>query len=465
MSCDAIVNRVSFCKSPARLYFCYNMNKEIFRLAIPNIIANITVPLLGMVDMFIAGHLYAQESLASIGVAATIFNLIYWNFSFLRMGTSGFTSQAYGANNKPEQVNSLMRSLTVAIIAGLLIVMLQSYILKLGFFFVDTGDAVRGYATAYFSIYIWAAPAILCMYTLTGWYVGMQNTRIPMYVAIGVNVVNIALSFVFIYGVGMQIEGIAYATLFAQYTGLVTSLLICYKQNKGLIKSFNPKVWKDLKGYYPFFRVNSNIFIRTLALVAVTTCFMSASAKIGDDILSLNTVMMQFFILFSYMMDGFAYAAEALTGKLVGSGDRGRLRLLVRRLFLWGFCVALLFTTIYALFSESIFRFLTDKDFILDLFLQYQIWLILIPLAGFSAFLWDGIFVGATASRQMRNSMLIAAAAFFIVYAFILLFLEQKNEEIINILNNILWFAFILYLALRGAFQSFMARSILKESK
>lgn len=441
------------------------MNKEILRLALPNIIANITVPLLGMVDMFIAGHLEAKENIAAIGVASTIFNLIYWNFSFLRMGTSGFTAQAYGANNKSEQVNSLMRALVVAFVAGIIIIIAQSLILRVGFFFVDAGDTVRYYATAYFSIYIWAAPAILAMYALTGWYVGMQNTRIPMYVAIGINIVNIALSFVFVYGLGMQIEGVALATLFAQYTGLIISLIICYKQNRMLIKSFDSKILRNIKSYRPFFRVNSNIFIRTLALVAVTTCFMSASAFIGDDVLSLNTVMMQFFILFSYMMDGFAYAAEALTGKFVGAGNRQSLKEVVRKLFIWGGVVVVLFTAVYVLFSGYIFSFLTDKESIITMFGQYRVWLFLIPVAGFSAFLWDGIFVGATASRQMRNSMLVASAAFFIVYAFLYSCLKQKNELIIVDANNILWFAFILYLALRGIVQGFMSKAILNESK
>lgn len=175
------------------------MNKEILRLAVPNIISNITVPLLGMVDMFIAGHLDSAEYIAAIGTASTIFNLIYWNFSFLRMGTSGFTAQAYGADNKPEQINSLVRSLTVAFTAGVLIIIFQSLILRLGFFFVNAGETVRLYASTYFGIYIWAAPAILGMYALTGWYIGMQNTRIPMYVSIGINIVNIGLSFLFVY--------------------------------------------------------------------------------------------------------------------------------------------------------------------------------------------------------------------------------------------------------------------------
>lgn len=441
------------------------MNKEILRLAVPNIISNITVPLLGMVDMFIAGHLDSAEYIAAIGTASTIFNLIYWNFSFLRMGTSGFTAQAYGADNKPEQINSLVRSLTVAFTAGVLIIIFQSLILRLGFFFVNAGETVRLYASTYFGIYIWAAPAILGMYALTGWYVGMQNTRIPMYVSIGINIVNIGLSFLFVYGLGMKIEGIAIASVCAQYSGLISSVIICHKQNRILIKYFDIRILKNIRGFVPFFKVNTNIFIRTMALVAVTTSFMSASAWIGDDILALNALLMQFFMLFSYMMDGFAYAAEALTGRFIGARNFSFLRILPRRLFMWGGIIVLIFTMVYALFADPILRMLTDKENIIQLAGEYKQWILLFPIAGFSAFLWDGIFVGATASRQMRNSMLIAAGSFFIIYAFLYFNYKHNSVIFISSANNILWFAFIVYLALRGIVQTFMAGTILKESK
>ena len=431
------------------------MDRSILRLAIPNIISNITVPLLGMVDMYIVGHLDSEDYIGAIALATMLFNFIYWSFSFLRMGTSGFAAQAYGSGNQGEQANVLLRSLAVAMGAGFLIVLLQYFIASIGFYFLDAGPEVKVHAHEYFYIYIWAAPAVLGTYTFNGWYIGMQNAKIPMFVAIGINVVNIALSFLFVYGLGMKIDGVALASVCAQYTGFF-SFLLMWNIKFGWLKQYiNLRKLKDLKSFIPFFKVNSDIFIRTMALVAVTTFFMSVSAKSGKDILAVNALLMQMFILFSYMMDGFAYAAEALTGKFIGANNRGQLKELVKRLFLWGIVIACLFTLIYGLFLDQILSILTDKQNIIELSKQYQFWVMLIPIAGFSAFLWDGVFVGATASHQMRNSMLIAVAVFFILY-----FAFNHISA-----NNILWLAFIIYLALRGIVQSFMAPAVLKGSR
>ncbi|MDR0824312.1 MAG: MATE family efflux transporter [Prevotella sp.] len=428
------------------------MNRSILRLAIPNIISNITVPLLGIVDMFIVGHLDSEDYIGAIALATMLFNFIYWSFSFLRMGTSGFTAQAFGAKNYKEQTNSLLRSLAVAMTGGVLIIVLQYFIALIGFYILNAEPSIKMYAHDYFYIYVWAAPAVLGMYTFNGWYVGMQNAKVPMIVAIAVNTVNIALNFVFVYGLKMKIEGVALASTCAQYTGFILFLLI-WNIKYGWLKAYlNVSILKDMRSYIPFFKVNSDIFIRTMALIAVTTFFMSASAKSGKDILAVNALLMQMFILFSYMMDGFAYAAEALTGKYIGENNKAILKKLVRRLFVWGVGIAILFTLVYALSLDQILALITDKQSILALSKSYQFWILLIPIAGFSAFLWDGIFVGATASRQMRNSMLIAVCAFFIIY-----FAFYQLSA-----NNILWLAFIVYLASRGIVQTFMAPAILR---
>lgn len=431
------------------------MNRSILRLAIPNIISNITVPLLGMVDMYIVGHLDSEDYIGAIALATMLFNFMYWSFSFLRMGTSGFAAQAYGAEDYKEQTNVLLRSLVVAMGAGLLIVFMQYFIALVGFHFLDAGPEVKAFAHQYFHIYVWAAPAVLGTYTLNGWYIGMQNAKTPMFVAIGVNVVNIALSFIFVYRLGMKIDGVALASVCAQYAGFL-SFLLMWNIKYGWLKQYvDLSILKNWRSYIPFFKVNSDIFIRTMALVAVTTFFMSASAKSGKDILAVNALLMQMFILFSYMMDGFAYAAEALTGKFIGARNRKQLKTLVKRLFLWGIVIASLFTLVYGFFLDSILSLLTDKQSIIELSKQYQYWVMLIPIAGFSAFLWDGVFVGATASHQMRNSMLIAVGSFFVIY-----FAFNDVSA-----NNILWFAFIMYLALRGIVQSFMAPAILNDSR
>lgn len=431
------------------------MNKSILRLAIPNIISNITVPLLGMVDMFIVGHLDSEDYIGAIALATMLFNFIYWSFSFLRMGTSGFTAQAFGAEDEQEQTNILVRSMAVAMGVGMAIVLLQYVIASVGFYFLNAGPSVKVYAHEYFYVYIWAAPAVLGLYTFNGWYIGMQNAKIPMIVAIGINIVNIALSFTFVYGFGMKIKGVALATACAQYAGFLSFLLIWNVKYGRLKQYIDLSILKSLRSYIPFFKVNSDIFIRTMALVSVTTFFMWASAKAGKDTLAANALLMQLFILFSYMMDGFAYAAEALTGKLIGARNRSLLKALVKRLFMWGIGIALFFTLAYVLFLDEILSILTDKQNIIELSRQYHKWVYLIPIAGFSAFLWDGVFVGATASHQMRNSMLVAVACFFLIY-----FAFSGSSS-----NNILWIAFIMYLAVRGIVQGFMASSILNDSR
>ena len=430
------------------------MDKKILHLAIPNIISNITVPLLGMVDMFIVGHLSSELYIGAIALGTMIFNFIYWNFGFLRMGTSGFTAQAYGAKDKQEIINILLRSLSVAFAAGLLIVVLQYLILNSAFYFIDSSEATKAFATTYFYIYVWAAPAVLGMYALTGWFVGMQDSKTPMYIAIAVNIINITLSLLFVFVLKMELRGVALGSAIAQYSGLILTLIIWNWKYRKLRKYISLVFIRNLSDFVPFFKVNSDIFLRTLALVAVTTFFTSASAKMGDTLLAVNSLMMQLFILFSYMMDGFAYAAEALTGRYVGERNYKSLKLLIRRLFIWGFGMMVFFTVMYGLFADNILHLLTDKDNIVSAARDYHIWVLLIPLAGFSAFLWDGIFVGMTESGQMRNSMFVATASFFIIY-----FAFRSSLG-----NSALWLAFIIYLSMRGIMQTILFRGIKKRT-
>lgn len=426
------------------------MNKNILRLAIPNIISNITVPLLGMIDMFIVGHLSSELFIGAIAIAAMIFNFIYWSFGFLRMGTSGFTAQAFGAQNSQEVVNVLLRSLLVAILGGVAILALQYFIFGVANYLVDGSTDIMSLAADYFYIYIWAAPAVLSMYAFTGWFIGLQDAKTPMYVSIAVNIVNIVMSLFFVFVMHWELKGVALGSVIAQYSGVLLCIvmgLTKYKNLKQYIHSKFIEKWDDI---IPFFQVNSNIFLRTLCLIAVSTFFTSASAKFGDLTLAVNSLMMQLFILFSYMMDGFAYAAEALTGRFVGARDKDSLRLLIKRLFLWGVGLTCLFSIIYAFFSKDILNLLTDKQNVIQLANEYIEWALLIPIAGFAAFLWDGIFIGMTASKQMRNSMFGAMLIFFMVY--------YSTRGLLG--NNGLWLAFIVYLASRGIIQAFVFRQL-----
>lgn len=400
--------------------------------------------------MSIVGHLSLEVYIGAIATVSIIFNFMYWSFSFLRMGTSGFTAQAYGADNNQETATVLLRSLLIAFVAGLLIVMFQNIIFDLAFKVIKASSDVRLYAGHYFHIYVWAAPAVLGMYAFSGWFVGMQDARTPMYIAIAVNIINISLSLIFVYVLNMNIEGVALASTIAQIMGFLIAFTIWYFKYKVVRLNLDFGRLNNINAFIPFFRVNSDIFLRTMLLIAVTTFFTSLSAKMGNTTLAANALLMQMFTLFSYIMDGFAYSAEALTGRFIGAKRYDVLSKLIKYLFLWGIILAILFTCIYGFFTDEILQLLTNKVDVITACKEYQVWVLLIPLVGFSAFLWDGVFIGATASKQMRNSMFVAAACFFLIY-----YSLYNNWQ-----NNALWFAFIFYLGMRGVMQAFLYRKI-----
>lgn len=426
------------------------MNKSILKLAIPNIISNITVPLLSMVDIALVGHLNSESYMGAIATCGIIFNFIYWSFSFLRMGTSGFTAQAFGASNNQESSNILLRSLTIGLIASVIIICIQKPIFEVAFWAIKSTTEVKFFASEYFYIYIWAAPAILGMYTFTGWFIGMQDARTPMIIAISVNIINIVLNLIFVKFFDLKIMGVALGSTIAQILGFLMALFFWYYKYSSIRNCINFQILKNLSALKSFFRVNIDIYIRTMLLILVTTFFTSISAREGDTILAANALLMQLFTLFSYIMDGFAYASEALTGRYIGAKKTSDINKLVQRLFLWGITLTILFTFVYYLFTDSILAIFTDKIDIIAICKQYEGWILFVPIAGFSAFLWDGIFVGATASKQMRNSMIIASASFFIIY----------YTTYSKLGNNALWLSFITYLAMRGVMQAFMYTSI-----
>lgn len=419
------------------------MNRKILQLAIPSIVSNITVPLLGLVDVAIVGHLGSASYIGAIAVGGMLFNMIYWIFGFLRMGTSGMTAQAYGKRDLTEVVRTLLRAVGVGLLISLGLWILQSPILRGAFVLIDATEEVKRWASLYFNICIWGAPAILGLYGFAGWFIGMQNSRFPMFIAITQNIVNIAASLCFVFVLGMKVEGVALGTLIAQYAGLFMAFALWLKYY-GRLKAYID--WNGLWGgeeMRRFFSVNSDIFFRTLCLVAVTTFFTSTGARQGDVILAVNTLLMQLFTLFSYIMDGFAYAGEALAGRFIGAKNDVGLRRCIRLLFLWGIGLSLSFTILYAFLGRDFLGLLTNDTSVIKASGDYFYWVLAIPLCGFSAFLWDGIFIGATATRQMLYSMLVASATFFIIYY---LFYRSMG-------NHALWMAFLGYLSLRGGMQ------------
>ena len=427
------------------------INKRILQIAVPSIISNITVPLLGLIDVTIVGHLGAAAYIGAIAVGGMLFNIIYWIFGFLRMGTSGMTSQAYGKHDLDEVARLLLRSVGVGLLIAIILVALQYPIRKLAFTFIQTTEEVERLATLYFRICIWGAPAMLGLYGFAGWFIGMQNSRFPMYIAITQNIVNIAASLCFVYLFHMRVAGVAWGTLTAQYAGFLMALLLWRRYYGGLKKHV---AWHEVlkkEAMLRFFQVNRDIFLRTLCLVIVTLFFTSAGAAQGEIVLAVNTLLMQLFTLFSYIMDGFAYSGEALVGKYVGANNRLALYRTVRQLFIWGVGLSTGFTLLYFFGGKSFLGLLTNETSVIREAGNYFYWVLAIPLTGFAAFLWDGIFIGATATRQMFYSMLVASGSFFLVY--------YSLHEWMG--NHALWLAFIVYLSLRGIMQAALSRKIL----
>ena len=430
------------------------INKRILQIAVPSIISNITVPLLGLIDVTIVGHLGAAAYIGAIAVGGMLFSIIYWIFGFLRMGTSGMTSQAYGKHDLDEVARLLLRSVGVGLLIAIILVTLQYPIRKLAFTFIQTTEEVERLATLYFRICIWGAPAMLGLYGFAGWFIGMQNSRFPMYIAITQNIVNIAASLCFVYLFHMKVAGVAWGTLTAQYAGFLMALLLWRRYYGGLKKHV---AWHEVlkkEAMLRFFQVNRDIFLRTLCLVIVTLFFTSAGAAQGEIVLAVNTLLMQLFTLFSYIMDGFAYSGEALVGKYVGANNRLALYRTVRQLFIWGVGLSTGFTLLYFFGGKSFLGLLTNEISVIREAENYFYWVLAIPLTGFAAFLWDGIFIGATATRQMFYSMLVASGSFFLVY--------YSLHEWMG--NHALWLAFIVYLSLRGIMQAALSRKILYQS-
>jgi MATE family multidrug resistance protein len=412
-------------------------DRQILQIALPSIISNITVPLLGMIDVAIVGHMGSAVYIGAVAVGSMIFNLIYWLFGFLRMGASGMTAQALGRRDLAEVTGLLKRSLSVALGIAAVLIVLQWPLKQLMFWLIGPTEDVAPFASTYFNIVIWGAPASLGLFSLMGWFIGMQNTKFPMIVSIMQNVVNILASLTLVYGFGMKIEGVALGTVIAQYAGLLMALGLLIRYY-GRLKVHNGK---SVCSLVHFFSVNRDIFLRTLCLVAVNLAFTSAGARQGAVILSVNTVMMQMYLFFSYFMDGFAYAGEALGGWTYGAGNGKAFHETLRRLFFWMTIVTVAFTLLYILGGQWIVGLLTDEPEVMETSHAYLFWTWLIPAAGCVAFIWDGIFIGLTATRGMLVSSFISAVAFFTVCL-----MSESNQA--------LWLAQTVYLALRGIIQT-----------
>lgn len=421
------------------------IRKEIIALSLPAIAANITTPLLGLIDTAIVGHLGSAVYIGAVALGSSVFNMLYWLFGFLRAGTSGLTAQAYGAsvadgNGKSSTHTDtiLYRALAVAMLIGLTIFFLRQPVGRTVISLMDADDATFPVTMLYYTWATLGAPAVMCSFVLSGWMLGMQSSKGILWMSLITNIVNIAVSLTLVYGLDMGVRGIAVGTVSAQWAGMFYGLIYTWKRFKpGKI------LWSEVlrvKQLLHFFSINTDIFLRTLCLVAVTMWFTRSGASQGVDILACNALLMQLFLFFSYFMDGFAYAGEALAGRFHGAGDKISLHTAVAQLLRIGLAMSLLFTAIYFLAGEAILKLLTDVKSVLDVAGDYLPWAVTVPLTGMTAFIFDGIFIGITRTRLMLLIMFAAMLVFFALY-----FICQPVMG-----NHGLWLAFSAYLLTRG---------------
>ena len=404
-----------------------SLNSQILRLAIPSILANITIPLVGIVDTAIVGHIANATYIGGIAIGTMLFDLLYWNFGFLRVGTSGMTAQTYGRGDGVECARLLTQSVSIALIGAVVLWLIQWLFVTAVLAIVPCSTEVAAFAREYFFIRIWAAPATLSLMAFKGWFIGMQDTVSPMITDIVVNVVNMTVSYVLAVYTPLEALGVAYGTLVAQFTGLLLALVICMFKYKTVVQDIVRllcdkaiRLFGD-KEMKRFMSLNANLFVRSLCFMVVYVGFTSLASQYGDVELAVSTIMMKLFMLFSYFVDGFAYAGEALVGKEYGASrslasSPHRLVRIVRLLFAWSLGVGLLFTLLFAVWSEECYLAMTNDMEVLSRLGDYTLWLIAMPLVSTLAFMWDGVYAGATAGKQIRNAMIYAALGFVTCY-------------------------------------------------
>lgn len=422
-----------------------SIDRDIFRLAWPNIISNVSVPLLSSVDTALMGYL-SMEHLGAVGLGAMIFNFFYWNFGFLRMGTTGMTAQAYGSRDQQGISTVFYRALLVSTAIAIVIVGFQGFIVNVGVDWMNAPSGQISLVSTYVLTRIWAAPATLGLYVLMGWLFGMQNARVPMYVTIAINIVNIVLSYFLIVNLGMGIQGAAIGTVIAQYFGLVVILIMIANSYTSELRFPTVSELFQWDAFKHFFLINRDIFIRTLCLTFAFGFFYSKSAIYGEVMLGVNVVLLQFLNWMSYGIDGFAFAAESLVGKHYGARTYDTLNATIRRIFFWSIIMAFGYALLYGLGGKWLFRVFTDVEEVLAASGPFILWMAVLPLLGFASYIWDGIFVGLTASKAMRNSMVISLIGYLGSYYLL--------EQILGM--HALWVALSVFLLLRGFIQHLM---------
>lgn len=423
-----------------------NINKQILNLSIPNIISNFSIPLLGAVDTALMGRLASEYYLGAVGIGGIIFSFIYWGFGFLRMATTGLTAQAFGENNIPECGRLLFRAICIGITSSVLLLTFQWYLIDLSFLLIDASPEVERLARIYFHIRIYAAPATLCLHAFHGVFLGLQDAHYPMILTIVVNLVNIILNLVFVKMFGMKVAGVALATVIAQYIGLLLAILLFFRRHRSLLTGWNIRETLAFSKLKRFLSISGDIFIRTLCLVSSHAYFTGKSAALSDTFLAINTILLQYINLMSYAIDGFAFAAESMIGKYKGAQDMPNLKRTTRQIFFWAFLFGGVIMLTFVVLGERMLHLFTNQIALIEGAKPYLIWIIIAPVVNVTAYIWDGIFLGATASKALRNSVIVST---LIYLSAIYLLMPYGNHG--------LWTALTILLFARGVSLTILA--------
>lgn len=428
------------------------MNKEILRLAIPNILTNLSVPLVGLVDLALMGRMPSADYILAIGFGTVIFNLLYWAFGFLRMGTTGMVSQAFGKDDHSTSQQLLVKGFTVAMASGIMLILFQPFIKNLALYLIHPDAEVIQPLITYFDIRIWAAPATISIYVISGWLLGVQDAKNAMILAVCVNVFNTVLSYYLVSQLQLSIKGVAIGTLLAQYAGLFIGLFILIRKYGVLKSKWLGTKKEDNSEWKEFITVNAHIFVRTLCLIFVMSFFKTKAGNIDPVVGAANILLIEFITISAYGIDGFAFASESMCGKYFGMNKKVLFTTSVNTSFYWGIGIAIGFALLFWLFGESILQLLTDKEEIVSAALPYLPWLIIAPIINSIAFIWDGIYIGTTAVKAMRDTLLLSTGLIFMPSYFIF-------SEFLG--NHGIWLSITLFMIARGIIQTYLAPKVI----
>ena len=413
---------------------------KVWQLAWPMILSNITIPLLGLVDTAVLGHLDSADYMGAVAIGSIIIGVTVWACNFLRMGTTGFTAQALGRDDRPEIHAILLRSILFAQVIALTLIVFQDIYADAAFYFIEGTDEVNRLARAYYDIRIWGLPASIANFAIVGWFLGLHNTRIPLVLLVVTNSLNMVLNVIFVLGLGWGVEGAALGSLISEYFSILLGSFFILREFRKYPAHANFKSVVDTHAMWQMFEVNRDIFIRTLALEAVFFYMASAGAKMGTDILAANAVLLNFLYLIANGLDGLAQAVEALVGRAIGAKDKVAFNASIVVAGFWSLLLSIVYLLLFLIVGEWIVGLLTDIESVRQTAYTYLIWLVFLPINGVWSYLLDGIFIGATRATDMRNSMLIATVIGFVPAWLLLQGLE----------NHGLWLAFHIFMVVRA---------------